>query len=69
MGIESIAILLFVTAAAVTALLVGRLIALILKITIVVALAYFAYTRVDTSQWEMCRGSGPTSLVARLLCK
>lgn len=69
MGIESIAILLLVTAAAVTALMVGRLIATLLKIAIVIALAYFAYTRIDTSKWEICRAPGSANPVARLLCK
>ena len=70
MGMESIALILCMTAAAVLALLLGRLLSLLLKIAIVIGLVYFALTRTDFSKWEMCKAPSDTqNFAARALCR
>ena len=70
MAMESLALILFVSAAAVLALLLGRLLSALLKIAILAALMYFALTRIDFKSWEMCRDAAPSrNAVSAWLCR
>lgn len=69
MGTEAIAMILGVTAAAILALLLGRMLSLILKIAIVAALAYFAFTHLDLKETSWCRPGGALSARAASLCR
>lgn len=72
MGIQAVALILSLTFIAVLALLLGRLLATMLKICLLVAIVYFVFSHLNPSKLRICHpqtAKAPTSVLAGMFCK
>lgn len=72
MGIQAIALILSLAFVAVLALLLGRLLATMLKICLLVLIIYFVFSHINPGKVGICHlntAKPPTSVLAGMFCK